>query len=61
MKDNEFEEIANGIAEDIYEEWGDSVHGTIDLKVAKETVETYGYKGEELEEISKYLVVLMEG
>jgi hypothetical protein len=58
---NQYEKIAYDIADDIYEEHGDSVHGSIDLQSARETVETYGYVGEELEEISRFLVAVMEG
>jgi len=60
-RDNELLKIAQEIAQDIYEEHGEEVHGTIDIQSARETVECYGYEGEELENISRYLVVEMEG
>ena len=60
--EEELEKIAQDIVDDIYEEHGDfAPHGTIDLMEAEETVSCYGYEGEELTEIAKYVVVLMEG
>jgi len=61
MTEDEILEEAYKIAEDLYEEHGDEIHGNIDLEDARLTVESYGYEGEELEEISKYLVIVMEG
>ena len=53
---------AQNIADDICEEQGEfSPFGSITLEEARETVSTYGYEGEDLEEISKALVVIMEG
>ena len=61
MSKEEIELEAQNIAEDIYEEHGDLVHGTINLDDARLTVGTYGYEGDVLEEISKHLVVVMDG
>jgi hypothetical protein len=61
MTGDQILEEAYKIAEDIYEEHGDEVHGNIDLDQARLTVKSYGYEGEELEEIAKSLVVVMEG
>ena len=61
MSKEEIELEAQNIAEDIYEEHGDLIHGVIDLQQAKETVQCYGYEGELLDEISKHLVVIMDG
>jgi len=57
MSKEEIELEAQNIAEDIYEEHGDLVHGVIDLQQAKETVQCYGYEDEVLDEISKHLVI----
>ena len=61
MSMEEIELEAQNIAEDIYEEHGDLVHGTINLDDARLTVGTYGYEGEDLEEISRMIVAIMEG
>jgi hypothetical protein len=61
MSKEEIELEAQNIAEDIYEEHGDLVHGVIDLQQAKETVRCYGYEGDALEKISKHLVIIMDG
>ena len=61
MSKEEIELEAQNIAEDIYEEHGDLVHGTINLDDARLTVGTYGYEGEDLEEISRMIVAIMEG
>jgi len=61
MSKEEIELEAQNIAEDIYEEHGDLVHGTIDLEQAKQTVQCYGYEGDVLEEIAKHLVIVMDG
>jgi hypothetical protein len=61
MSKEEIELEAQNIAEDIYEEHGDLVHGTINLEDARLTVGTYGYEGDALEEISKHLVIIMDG
>jgi len=60
-RDDELLKIAQEIAGDIYQEHGEEVHGKINMQDARETVECYGYEGEELEKISRYLVVEMEG
>ena len=53
---------AQNIVDDIQEEQGyDAPFGTITLEEAKDTVETYGFDGEDLEEISRMIVVIMEG
>ena len=61
MSKEEIELEAQNIAEDIYEEHGDLVHGIIDLADARLTVGTYGHEGDALEEISKHLVIIMDG
>ena len=61
MSKEEIELEAQNIAEDIYEEHGDLIHGVIDLEQAKQTVQCYGYEGDALEEISKHLVIIMDG
>jgi hypothetical protein len=53
---------AQNIVDDINDEHGeDAPFGTITLEEAKDTVETYDYEGEDLEEISRMVVVLMDG
>lgn len=53
---------AQNIVDDIQDEHGyDAPLGTITLEEARDTVETYGYEGEDLEEISRMIVVIMEG
>jgi hypothetical protein len=53
---------AQNIVDDINDEHGDYAPlGTITLEEAIDTVETYGYEGEDLEEISRMVVVIMEG
>ena len=53
---------AQNIVDDIQDEHGyDAPLGTITLEEAKDTVETYGYEGEDLDEISRMIVVIMEG
>jgi hypothetical protein len=53
---------AQNIAEDIREEQGElAPFGAITLEEARQTVSTYGHEGEDLEEISKALVITMEG
>jgi hypothetical protein len=62
MTDDERMFEAQNIVDDIYEEHGEFVpHGVISLEEAKNTVETYGYEGEDLDEISRMLVTIMEG
>ena len=61
MSKEEIELEAQNIAEDIYEEHGDLVHGTINLDNARLTVGAYGYEGDALEKISKHLVIIMDG
>lgn len=61
MSKEEIELEAQNIAEDIYEEHGDIIHGVIDLEQAKQTVQCYGYEGDALEKISKHLVIIMDG
>jgi hypothetical protein len=53
---------AQNIVDDIHDEHGyDAPLGTITLEEARDTVETYGYEGEDLEEISRMIVAIMEG
>lgn len=61
MSKEEIELEAQNIAEDIYEEHGDIIHGVIDLEQAKQTVQCYGYEGDALEKISRHLVIIMDG
>jgi hypothetical protein len=53
---------AQNIVDDITAEHGeDAPFGTITLEEAIDTVETYGYEGKDLQEISRMVVVIMEG
>lgn len=53
---------AQNIVDDIQDEHGyDAPFGTITLEEARDTVETYGYEGEDLDEISRMIVGIMEG
>jgi len=57
---------AQNIVDDITAEHGEDAHftkriTTITLEEAIDTVETYGYEGKDLQEISRMVVVIMEG
>lgn len=53
---------AQNIVDDIRDEHGDlAPFHTISLEEAKDTVESYGYEGEDLAEIARMVVGIMEG
>lgn len=55
------QEIAQGILDDILQERGPEELQGMTEDVALETVEAYGYTGEEAEEITRILLNLAEG
>lgn len=61
MTEEERELEANNIVDDIIEEHGMELIPLLDLEDAIATVGTYGHKGEDLQEISKRVVVIMAG
>jgi hypothetical protein len=62
MTKGEAQEEAIRISEDIYEEHGDlAPHGSITIEDARETVESYGWEGSDLESIAQELHTIMEG
>jgi len=53
---------AQNIVDDIRDEHGEfAPFGSITLEDARDTVESYGYEGKDLEDIAKFVVSIMEG
>jgi hypothetical protein len=60
MSKDQIIEEAYKISEDIYDEHGMDVHGTLTEESAIDTVKSYGYEGEELQKIAITLLFIME-